>query len=230
MSHTYEFPRPALTVDAVVFALDEAELKVLLIPRGLEPFKGRWALPGGFVRVNESLSDAVVRELEEETHLHCNYLEQLGAWGDPERDPREHVVTVAWYALVRLPEETILGDTDAVDAAWHSLDELPELAFDHAGILQTAHHRLRRRLREQPIGFELLPGKFPLRDLQNLYEQVLGRPLDKRNFRKKVLATGVLEELDEWEKDVQHRAARMYRFNKNAYQRKMKDGWMFEVA
>jgi 8-oxo-dGTP diphosphatase len=230
MSHTYEFARPALTVDAVVFALDEAELKVLLIRRGIDPFKGKWALPGGFVRINESLSDAVVRELEEETHLHCNYLEQLGSWGDPDRDPREHVVTVAWYALVRLSGKSISGDSDADDAAWHSLDELPELAFDHAQIVQAAHQRLRQRLSQKPIGLELLPEKFPLRDLQNLYEQVLGHPLDKRNFRRKVLATGVLEELDEWEKDVQHRAAQMYRFDTEAYQQKVQDGWVFEVT
>jgi len=132
--------------------------------------------------------------------------------------------------LVRLSEESITGDTDADDAAWHSLDDLPELAFDHADILQASHQRLRQRLSQKPIGFELLPEKFPLRDLQNLYEQVLGHPLDKRNFRKKALATGVLEELDEWEKDVQHRAARMYRFNQKAYQQKVKDGWVFEVS
>ena len=230
MPHTYEFPRAALTVDAVVFALDESELKVLLIRRGLEPFKGQWALPGGFLKENESLRDAVERELKEETHLQCTYLEQLGAWGDPGRDPREHVVTIAWYALVRLSDEPIQGDSDAEEAAWHSLEDLPSLAFDHADILESAYHRLRRRLREQPIGFELLAEKFPLRELQNLYEQVLGTPLDKRNFRKKALATGVLEELDEWEKDVQHRAARLYRFNADTYQQKVKDGWVFDVT
>lgn len=229
MAFTYEYARPALTVDCVVFGLDDDDLKVLLIQRDIEPFEGCWALPGGFVAVGEAVDDAARRELQEETGLQRVFLEQLYTFGAPDRDPREHVVSVAYYALVRLSDHRVQAATDARNAAWFAVDDVPKLAFDHPKILITAHERLRSKVRYQPIGFELLPAKFPLRSLQHLYEVILERQLDKRNFRKKILSMDVLEELDEIETDVAHRAARLYRFDKRKYNRLVKDGFNFEI-
>ena len=229
MTHTYEFARPALTVDVVVFALDDDELKVMLIERDLQPFAGAWALPGGFVRVDETLDQAARRELHEETGLHDIYLEQLYTFGQVTRDPRERVVTVAFYALVNLAGHTVQASTDARNAAWFSLSDLPKLAFDHAEILKAAVERLRSKVSYQPIGFELLPERFTLTQLQRLYELILDRELDKRNFRKKVLAMEFVKETGEIEKDVAHRAARLYRFDKRKYDRLMKQGLHFEI-
>jgi len=209
MTFKYEYARPALTVDCVVFGLDEDDLKVLLIQRDIPPFEGKWALPGGFVRVDESLDVYTV--------------------GDLGRDPRERVVTVAYYALVRLSSHKVKAATDARQALWFAIDDLPKLAFDHDKILEIAHERLRGKVRYQPIGFELLPQKFTLRQLQHLYEVILDRELDKRNFRKKILGMEVLEELDEVETDVAHRAARLYRFNKRAYKAMTTQGFNFEI-
>ena len=229
MAFAYKYARPALTVDCVVFGLDEADLKVLLIQRDLEPFQGVWALPGGFVRVDEDLDAAARRELEEETGLHRVFLEQLYSFGAPGRDPRERVVTVAYYALVKLMDHRVQAATDARNAAWFPVDELPTLAFDHAEIVATAMARLRGKVRYQPIGFELLPPKFTLSQLQHLYEVILERALDKRNFRKKVLSLGLLEELNEVEQDVAHRAARLYRFDERRYKKLLKQGVNFEI-
>ena len=172
--YQYRYPRPALTVDCVVFGLDEQDLKVLLIQRALDPFAGCWALPGGFVDVAETLDDAARRELEEETGLRIRFLEQLYTFGDVVRDPRERVVTVAYYALVRLDEYPIRAASDARDTAWFPVCSPPPLAFDHQHILRTAHERLRGKVRYQPLGFELLPQQFTLRQLQHLYETILG--------------------------------------------------------
>jgi 8-oxo-dGTP diphosphatase len=229
MSYTYEYARPALTTDCVVFGLDDNDLKILLIERASAPFKGRWALPGGFAVVGEHLDDTARRELEEETGLTDIYLEQLYTFSEPERDPRERVVTVAYYALVNLFDHRLNTTRDAGNAAWFALDDVPDLAFDHARILQMAYTRLQGKIRYQPIGFELLPQKFPLRMLQNMYEKILDRSLDKRNFRKKIRGMGILEELDEIETDVAHRAARLYRFNKRKYDRMVDKGFNFEI-
>lgn len=229
MPHTYEYPRAALTVDCVVFGLDDEELKVMLIQRGQEPFEGKWALPGGFVHVDETLEEAARRELEEETGLHKVYLEQLYTFGAVDRDPRERVVSVAYYALVKMSDHKVQAATDARDAAWFGVHDVASLAFDHAEILQMALERLRGKLRYQPIGFELLPKKFTLSQLQHLYELVLERELDKRNFRKKVLAMDLLIETDEVEQDVAHRAARLYRFDERKYRRLVKAGFNFEL-
>ncbi len=229
MPYSYETPRGALTVDCVVFGLDDVELKVMLIQRGQEPYLGMWALPGGFVRVAETLDEAARRELEEETGLHQVFLEQLYTFGEVHRDPRERVVSVAYYALVKLSDHRVQAATDAREAAWFGVHEVPSLAFDHAGILQMGLERLRGKLRYQPIGFELLPKKFTLSQLQHLYELVLERELDKRNFRKRVLATDLLIETDEVQQDVAHRAARLYRFDERKYRRLAKAGFNFEL-
>jgi len=229
MPYSYEYPRGALTVDCVVFGLDDVELKVMLIQRGKEPYLGMWALPGGFVHVAETLEEAARRELEEETGLHHVFLEQLYTFGEVHRDPRERVVSVAYYALVKLSDHRVQAATDAREAAWFGVHEVPSLAFDHAGILQMGLVRLRGKLRYQPIGFELLPKKFTLSQLQHLYELVLERELDKRNFRKRVLATDLLIETDEVQQDVAHRAARLYRFDERKYRRLAKAGFNFEL-
>lgn len=229
MTHTYEFPRPCLTVDVVVFGLDENDLKVLLIQRAGEPFAGRWALPGGFVHIDESLETAARRELNEEAGIKLAYLEQLYTFGELNRDPRDRVVTVAYYALVKMSAHAPHAATDAKNAAWFSTADVPTLAFDHVKILETALARLKAKVRYQPIGFELLPEKFTLTQLQKLYETVLERPLDKRNFRKKILSMELLEELDEIEQDVAHRAARLYRFNRKHYAQLTKKGFNFEI-
>lgn len=228
MSFTYEYARPALAVDCVVFGLDE-DLQVLLIQRDLPPFQGRWALPGGFVRMDETLDEAARRELSEETGITRVYLEQLYTFGDLDRDPRERVVSVAYYALVKLSDHRVKAATDAREAAWFSVVDLPRLAFDHDRVLHAALDRLRGKVAYQPIGFELLPPKFTLSQLQRMYEILLEKALDKRNFRKKVLSMGLLEELDEVEQDVAHRAARLYRFDKKRYQELQKQGFHFEL-
>ena len=229
MVHSYPYPRAALTVDCVVLGIDEHELKLLLIRRGNEPFRGTWALPGGFVHVDESLEAAAARELHEEAGVTPLFLEQLYTFGAVPRDPRERVVSVAYYTLVKLSDHKVRAATDAADAAWFGVTDLPSLAFDHDEIVQTALERLKSKVRYQPIGFELLPHKFTLSQLQRLYEVVLERALDKRNFRKKVLTMDLLIETDELERDVAHRAARLYRFDERKYKRLVKSGFNFEL-
>jgi 8-oxo-dGTP diphosphatase len=217
-----------LAVDCVVFGLDPDGLKVMLIQRDLDPYQGQWALPGGFVRLDETLEEAARRELEEETGVDKVYLEQLRAFSSIDRDPRERVVSVAFAALVKLADHRVKAATDARDAAWFAVSELPTLAFDHEAIVELAVGELQRRARREPIGLELLPPKFTLTQLQRLYEIVLEESLDKRNFRKKVLASGLLVELAEVEKDVAHRAARLYRFDRRRYERLRARGGGFE--
>lgn len=229
MPHTYEYPRAALTVDCVVFGFDQAELKVLLIKRGLAPFKDKWALPGGFVRVDETVDNAARRELAEETNLHGVFLEQLYTFGSLNRDPRERVVTVAYYALVALAEHPPTGATDASEAAWFPVSEPPPLAFDHAEVLEMGIQRLRGKVRYEPIGFELLPEKFTLSQLQHLYEAVLQTTLDKRNFRKKLLSMGLLLPLKERTRTGAHRPAQLFRFDAKKYASLKKRGFHFEL-
>jgi 8-oxo-dGTP diphosphatase len=229
MPLTYQYPRAALTVDGVVFGFDAGELKALLIQRALEPFKGKWALPGGFVRVDETLDDAVRRELVEETGLYDIFLEQLYTFGTVKRDPRERVVTVAYYALVKLSDHHAKAATDAANAQWFPVSQLPKLAFDHAEIVALALARLQGKVRYQPIGFELLPPKFTLSDLQHLYEAILGTELDKRNFRKKVLGFGLLVPLNETQMAGRHRPAQLFRFDADKYEKFKKRGFNFEL-
>jgi len=228
-AYSYEHPHPAVTVDAVVFGVEDDTLKVLLIERRYDPFAGSWALPGGFVGPDEGLDAAARRELLEETGADVGFLEQLYTFGAPGRDPRERVITVAYYALVDLAAYRLHPATDAAAARWFSVHELPALAFDHQGILNVAVSRLRGKLGYAPLGFELLPPKFTLTELQKLYETILGRTLDKRNFRRKVLATDVLLELDERRAGVAHRAPRLYRFDPERYGARREAGWEFEL-
>lgn len=218
-----------VTVDCVVFGFDADDLKVLLVERKLPPFEGRRALPGGFVKADEKLENAARRALSDETGLSRAYLEQLYTFGDVDRDPRTRVVTVAYYALVRAGAEARRATTDARSAAWFPVARMPSLAFDHDRIVAVALERLKGKLRYQPIGFELLPGKFTLSSLQHLYEAILETPLDKRNFRKKILAHGLLLPLPETERGVAHRAARFYRFDAKRYRQLQKKGFVFEV-
>jgi 8-oxo-dGTP diphosphatase len=223
----YRYPRPALTVDCAVLAFEARALSVLLVRRGRAPFEGSWALPGGFVHIDETLEEAARRELAEETSLDDVYLEELRSFSRVDRDPRERVISVAFVALLRGRSSAVREGSDAADAKWFPVDAVPPLAFDHGEILEVARERLRERMRTRPIGFELLPRRFPLRDLQDLYEAVLGEPLDKRNFRKRVLALGVLEATGEREEGVAHRAAELYRFDEKRYRKLERSGFTF---
>lgn len=224
MPYTYEYPRPALTVDCVIFGLDESrELKVLLIERANEPFKGQWALPGGFVDMDEGLEKAALRELQEETGVTNVFIEQLYTFGTPERDPRGRVVSVAYYALVNLVKHPVHAASDANNAKWFKIEDIPSLAFDHSSILSVAIGRLRAKVRYQPIGFELLPEQFTLSHLQQLYETILGvEKLNKRNFRTRILKMGVLQEVGKQE-GVAHRPAKLYSFDKDKYEQLVKE-------
>lgn len=229
MTFTYPYARAALAVDCVVFGVDEGDLKVLLIQRKLQPFQHAWALPGGFMRIDETLDEAARRELEEEAGVTDVYLEQLYTFGALDRDPRDRVVTAAYYALAKLSDHRIRAATDAMGVGWFPLDDLPKLAFDHAEIVTSAHDRLRGKVRYAPVGFELLPQRFSLTQLQKLYEIILGTELDKRNFRKKILSMDLLVETDEVEQGVRHRAARLYRFDRRKYDRLAKQGFEFAM-
>jgi 8-oxo-dGTP diphosphatase len=227
-----DYPSPSVAADCVVFGVTFESggpaLRVLLIERGEAPFEGAMAFPGGFVRIDETVDAAARRELREETGLEDVYLEQLYTFGAIDRDPRGRVVSVAYYALVNLAEHRVRSGTDARAARWVPVQEVRELAFDHAEVLRVALDRLRAKVRYQPIGFEMLPARFKLSQLQALYEAILGRPLDKRNFRKRFLAMGLLAQAGE-ERGVPHRAARLFRFDKRRYQALRQRGFDFEI-
>ena len=199
------YERPSVTVDVVILTMRRRRLEALLIKRKHWPFEGLWAIPGGFVNPDESLEDAARRELEEETGVRDVYLEQLYTFGDPHRDPRTRVITVVYYALIRAETLKVAAGDDAAEAAWFPVYHLPALAFDHGNILEYTMQRLRGKLEYTMIGFQLLPPEFSLSELQEVYEAILDRPLDKRNFRKKVLTTGILEPTSHTRKSGQHR-------------------------
>ena len=211
MAYTYEHPHPAVTVDVAVFTITAGRLAVVLVRRAAWPHAGKWALPGGFVGIDESLKRAAWRELREETGIKAGYLEQLGAFGRPDRDPRERVITVVYIALAAADRLELRAGSDADEARLFCLDELPELAFDHARIVQAATRRLRDRLDTEAIARRLLPQRFTLTELQQACEAVAGAPIDKRNFRKKLNALELVEATSEERRGGPHRPARLYR-------------------
>ena len=224
--YCYKYPHPAVTTDCVIFGFDGSELQVLLIERGIEPFKGKWAFPGGFLNMDETAGEGALRELKEETGLENAYIEQFNTYSDPGRDPRERVITIAHYALVRIQE--VKGGDDAAKAQWFPIDEVPQLAFDHDKILRDAMRKLRERIHFEPIGFELLPEKFTMKDRQILYESILDVKFDRRNFAKKMMHYELVNQLDETVRPTAKRDALLYSFNKENYELFKKKGFQLE--
>jgi len=215
-----------VTVDIVIFTIQSDELKVLLIKRGIPPFKGQFALPGGFVHEDESLDNAAIRELREETGVSDVYLEQLYSFGEPGRDPRERIVTVAYYALVSADRSQLAAGTDTTEAAWWRLSKLPALAFDHRKIVDYALERLRNKLEYTTVGFQLLPERFSLTELQGVYQAILDKKLDKRNFRRKIELLKILKPTAEYRRAGQ-RPARLYRFAAARFEKLKDKGILF---
>lgn len=209
--YQYEYPHPAVTVDIVIFTVRDRQLKLLLIKRAGEPFRGKWALPGGFVQLNEDLEAAARRELAEETGVSGVFLEQLYTFGAVDRDPRERVITIAYYALIPSNEVVLQAATDAEAVGWFGMDELPPLAFDHADIVAMAHRRLVAKLDYSTIAFQFMPREFTLSELQEVYEIILREEMDRRNFRKWILALEQIEETGGERREGAHRPARLYR-------------------
>jgi 8-oxo-dGTP diphosphatase len=221
-----------VAVDAIVFGYSKYDgVSVLLIQRKYLPLKSAWALPGGFVLENESLETAIKRELFEETGIKLNYLEQLYTFGEPNRDPRERIVAVAYFGLVKTSlYQELKASTDAENAQWFSIKKIPQLAFDHKQIIQVAIERLRAKIRYQPIGFELLDKKFPFSDLEKLYTALLDKEINRRNFSKKILSFDFLEETGELSKsEGKGRPSKMYQFNQKRYKELLKEGFHFEI-
>lgn len=211
MPFTYDYPHPAVTVDIAIFSLRNDALNVLLIKRAGEPFRGEWALPGGFVEIDESLEHAAARELKEETGVDAGYLEQLYTYGQPDRDPRERVISVAYFALIPSDQIELKAASDAEGVGWFEIDRVPGLAFDHARILTMAHERLSAKLDYSTIVFQLMPDTFTMSELRLVYEQITRTPIDKRNFAKRILALEVIEATGEEKRDGAHRPAKLYR-------------------
>ncbi|MBR1935205.1 MAG: NUDIX hydrolase [Muribaculaceae bacterium] len=224
--YQYKYPHPSVTTDCVIFGFDGNKLQVLLVKRGIEPYKGKWAFPGGFLKLDESAREGALRELREETGLTDAYIKQLHTFSEPERDPRERVITIAYYALVKIAE--VKGGDDAEDAQWFTIDDVPSLAFDHDRILRKAIEELRRQIHFEPIGFELLPEKFTMRELQNLYEAILSVHFDRRNFYNKLRRLGILDELKERVNPSQKKEAYLYSFNKAKYDELKQKGFRLE--
>ncbi|QJD97785.1 NUDIX hydrolase [Mucilaginibacter robiniae] len=209
-----------VTVDAIVFGYNQEQgISVLLIKRKIEPYTLQWALPGGFVHDEETLEEAAERELKEEAGISINYLEQLFTFGKPDRDPRARIISVAYFGLVKSTDFSLFAATDAAEAQWFNIYELPQLAFDHAEILHKAIERLRAKITYEPIGFELLNRKFLFSDLEQLYMKLLGREIDRRNFKRKVMSLGLVVELNEKAPALAAgRPGKLYSFDKEKYQ------------
>ena len=222
----YKYPHPSVTADCVIFGFDGVAIKVLLIQRGIEPFKGKWAFPGGFMKMDETAEECAKRELEEETGLNNASVEQFYTFSDVNRDPRERVITVAHYALVKLSE--VKGGDDAASAKWFDLETIPSLAFDHDRILRMALSCLKERICFEPIGFELLPELFSMTELQNLYEAILEVKFDRRNFYNKMLKLGILTEAAPRPANASRRTPSKYRFNAEKYAELKQKGFRLE--
>lgn len=225
-TYTYRYPHPAVTADCVIFGFDGVSIKLLLIKRGIEPYKGKWAFPGGFMNMDETAEECAKRELEEETGLKDAAVEQFYTFSDVNRDPRERVITVAHYALVRLSD--VKGGDDAASARWFAMDEVPSLAFDHDRIMRMAVNRLKERICFEPIGFELLPEVFTMTELQNLYEAILEVKFDRRNFYNKMLKLGILSEAEPRPANAARRTPSKYRFNSEKYAELKQKGFRLE--
>ena len=225
-TYTYDYPRPAVTTDCVIFGYDGKELKVLLIERGIEPFKGCWAFPGGFLNMDEDALAGARRELKEETGLEDAFIEQFHTFSEPGRDPRGRVITIAHYALVKIQD--VKGGDDAAQARWFPIGEVPPLAFDHDRILRMAMRRLKERIHFEPVGFELLPDVFTMPQLQNLYESILEVHFDRRNFASKMLKLGILEDTGDRPAGASSRIPVSYRFNKEKYNELKAKGFRLE--
>lgn len=219
-----------VAVDAIVFGYQNNQLYVLLIQQKFGSQDSYWALPGGLVQDSESLEDAVRRELKEETNISVNYFEQLFTFGDDVfRDPRNRVISVAYFALVDSSKLKIKADSDAENAQWFKIDEVPSLAFDHTVILTKAIGRLKAKLTYEPIGFDLLPKEFLFSELENLYCTILEKEIDRRNFRKKMLSFEIIEETDHFSPLKSGRPAKLFRFNIQKYNALLKKGFHFEI-
>lgn len=230
MTNLSNFFKSAFTVDNVIFGFDESDIKVLLIKRGEAPYQGHWALPGHFVHQHEDLLSAANRVLEELTGLKNVYLEQVKTFGSIDRHPLGRVITVSYYSLIKISDYDVNASSFAQKAKWHSVSKLEDLAFDHKEILDACFQLLKRRVRRRPVGFELLPPKFTLTELQHLYEAILETDLDKRNFRKKILSMNLLVDLDEVQEGVAHRPARLYKFDQNKYKEFLAEGYIFDLS
>ena len=224
--YSYKYPHPAVTADCVIFGFDGVSIKVLLIQRGIEPYKGQWAFPGGFLQMDETVEECAKRELEEETGLKSASVEQFYTFSAVNRDPRERVITIAHYALVRLSE--VKGGDDAASAQWFAMNEIPSLAFDHERILRMAVKRLKERICFEPIGFELLSEVFTMTELQNLYEAILEVKFDRRNFYNKMLKLGILSEAEPRPAGASRRTPTKYRFNAEKYTELKQKGFRLE--
>lgn len=225
--YCYKYPHPSITTDCVIFGYDVKDgLSLLLIERKAEPFKGRWAFPGGFMHIDEDTESCARRELQEETALTATVLEQLGCYSDVNRDPRERVVTIAYYGIIK--KSNVVGGDDAKDARWFALNEIPTLAFDHDRILRDAVNKLKEKIHFEPIGFELLPDVFTMPQLQELYESILNVKFDRRNFANKILKLGLLEEYGERPKNKGSRIPIKYTFNKENYAKLKCSGFRLE--
>jgi len=224
----YEYWHPAVTVDCVIFGFDESNLNILLIQRGIDPFKGKWAFPGGFIKEKETAEEGARRELYEETGVENVFMEQLQAFSGVDRDPRERVITIAFYALVKQSDYIVRGGDDASKAQWFRIHEIPKLAFDHDSILRVAMSHLKQKIQFEPIGFELLNDKFTMTQLQTLYESILEIRFDRRNFYKKMLSLDLLNPLEEKVPNTSHRAARYFSFNREKYLELKEKGFRLE--
>ena len=224
--YCYKYPHPSVTTDCVIFGFDGAKLKVLLVQRGEEPFKGRWAFPGGFMKIDESAEECAMRELREETSLEIAQIRQFHTFTSPQRDTRERVITIAFYALAKTQQ--VKGGDDAADAKWFALDEVPQLAFDHDQILRKAEQTLHQQIHFEPIGFELLPEEFTIKELQNLYEAILDVRFDRRNFYNKMKRLEMLEQTDKTVNPTQKKEAFLFRFNKKKYDELKQKGFRLE--
>ena len=226
LKYCYKYPHPAVATDCVIFGFDGVSIKVLLIQRGIEPYKDHWALPGGFVGIDESAEECARRELQEETGLTDVSVEQFHAFSDVNRDPRERVISIAYYALVKLSE--VRGGDDASEAQWFSYDDVPSLAFDHDRILRMALRHLRDRICFEPVGFDLLPDVFTMTELQRLYEAILGVKFDRRNFYNKMLKLEVLTSAEPRPENASRRTPSKYRFNAEKYAELKQRGFRLE--